>query len=360
MNQDPEMRGQISVLIVDDSAFMRTALSRIIGSDPDVHVVGAARDGSEALEKIAALDPDVVTLDVEMPGLNGLETLHCIMAQCARPVIMVSSATEKDAEITFRALGAGAFDYVPKQLSPLSLDIVHIRQDLITKIKAAAHTRRPHSALGIRKPPQGAASVPELFSIIPAVVAIGISTGGPKALQEMLPLLPRDLPLPILIVQHMPPGFTAPFAQRLNELCSVAVHEATHHEPIRPGVVYIAPAGIHMVVERLTDSRPVLALTPEPAKRLHRPSVDVMMESVAATFGSLAMGIIMTGMGCDGALGMESIHRHGGITIGQDEASCVVYGMPRACAEMGILQRVVPFSQIPLQILRAARYRKHA
>jgi two-component system chemotaxis response regulator CheB len=176
----------------------------------------------------------------------------------------------------------------------------------------------------------------------------------------MLPLFPRDLPVPILIVQHMPPGFTAPFAQRLNKLCSVEVREASHHEPVRSGVVYIARAGIHMIVERPSDSRPVIALTPAPANHLHVPSIDVMMESVATVFGSLAMGIIMTGMGSDGALGIKSIHRRGGITLGQDEASCVVYGMPRACAEMGVLQRVVSLSQIPQQILRAARYRKHA
>jgi len=363
MNQRPETRRKIGVLVVDDSAFMRTALSRMIGSEPDVYVIGVACDGSEALEKIAALNPDVVTLDVEMPGLNGVETLRCIMAQSPRPVIMVSASTERDAEITFTALGAGAFDYVPKQLPPTSLDIVHIRQDLIAKIKAAARTRRPLPALGIRKPPQGVDSgepEPEIFSIMPAVVAIGISTGGPKALEDMLPLFPRDLPVPILIVQHMPPGFTAPFAQRLNKLCLVEVHEASHREPIRPGVVYIAPAGIHMIVERPSDSRPVIALTRQPADQMHVPSIDVMMESVAAVYGSLAMGIIMTGMGSDGALGIKSIHGRGGIILGQDEASCVVYGMPRACAEMGILQRVVSLSQIPQQILRATRYRKPA
>lgn len=360
MTPDPQTRDKISVLVVDDSAFMRTALSRMISSESDIYVVGCANDGPDALGKIATLDPDVVTLDVEMPGLNGLETLRCIMAQCPRPVIMVSSATEQDAEITFAALGAGAFDYVPKQLSPFSLDIVHIREDLITKIKAAAQMRR-RPLSGLRKGARSAGLEPALtFSIMPAVVAIGISTGGPKALQDMLPVLPRDLPLPILVVQHMPPGFTATFAQRLSGLCSIAVHEAKHGELIGPGVVYIAPAGLHMIVERPSDSRPVITLTPEPAKRLHIPSIDVMMESVAETFGHLVMGIIMTGMGSDGALGMKAIHRRGGITIGQDEASCVVYGMPRACAEMGILQRVAPLSQIPQLILSAARYRRRA
>jgi two-component system chemotaxis response regulator CheB len=347
---------------VDDSAFMRTALSRMITSDPDIVVLGTAACGSEALERIAALDPDVVTLDIEMPGLNGLETLRLIMAQRPRPVIMVSSVNEKDAEITFAALGAGAFDYVPKHLSSTSLDITHIRDDLIAKIKAAAQTRRPHPVTAeARKPPQ-TATIAENAPLrgAPLIVAIGISTGGPKALEDMLPLLPRDLSVPILIVQHMPRGFTAPFAQRLNGLCSVSVREAIHQEPIQPGVIYIAPAGIHMTVERPPGMRALIALIPEPVKHLHIPSVDVLMASVAEVFGSLAMGIIMTGMGSDGAVGMRAIQRAGGLTIGQDEATCVVYGMPRVCAELGILHRIVPLSQIPQQILRAIHYRKRA
>jgi len=218
MTEGAPSRSPIRVLIVDDSAFMRTALSRMIASESGVEVVGTATTGSEALDKIAAYDPDVVTLDVEMPGLDGLETLRLIMAQCPRPVIMVSSAAERDAEITFNALGAGAFDYVPKQLSSTSLDILQIQPDLIAKIRAAALSRSPHSsATSRRKAPRSSASVCRNASATaPAIVALGTSTGGPKALQEILPLLPRDLSVPILIVQHMPPGFTAPFAQRLN------------------------------------------------------------------------------------------------------------------------------------------------
>jgi two-component system chemotaxis response regulator CheB len=350
----------VRVLVVDDSAFMRTAISRMIASESDFKVVAAASSGAEALDRIAALDPDVVTLDVEMPGLNGLDTLREIMTRFPRPVIMVSSATEKDADATFTALGAGAFDYVPKQLSSTSLDILHIQSDLIAKIRAAAYSRRrPDSLPPGKKPPHSWQE--EVDTDLPSVqiVAIGTSTGGPKALQEILPILPRDLSVPVLIVQHMPVGFTAPFAQRLNTLCSVPVREATHHESIQTGVIYIAPAGVHMTVVRASDSSAMLSLNGQPENSLHKPSVDVMMKSVAKTYGASAMGVIMTGMGSDGAEGMKAIHRHGGFTLGQDESTCIVYGMPRACAEMGVLSRVVPLSRIPAQILKATHYRDH-
>ena len=355
MNRTLETRLQIGVLIVDDSAFMRTALSRMIASDPQLCVLGTARSGEEALERIAVLNPDVITLDVEMPGLDGLETLRRIMAQCPRPVIMVSSATVADAETTFSALRAGAFDYVPKRLSSTSLDIIHIQSDLVVKIKAAAHSRRSRS--GARKPPQSAGSLDRsTFPTSPAIVALGTSTGGPKALQEILPLLTPDLSVPILIVQHMPLGFTTPFALRLNTLCQVPIREAVHRETIQPGTVYIAPAGIHMTVERVAASRPTIYLSPQP----DTPSVDILMQSVATIYRNLSMGVIMTGMGSDGALGMTAIHSEGGVTIGQDEASCTVYGMPRVCAELGVLDRVVPLSQIPQQIMMATRSRKRA
>jgi two-component system chemotaxis response regulator CheB len=265
----------------------------------------------------------------------------------------------KDAEATFSALSAGAFDYVPKQLSSTSLDIVHIQADLVAKIKAAAHSHRAQSAA--RKQPQAvAAPGRETFPTNPTIVAIGTSTGGPKALQEILPMLTRDLSVPILIVQHMPLGFTTPFALRLNSLCQVPVREAAHREAIQAGTVYIAPAGIHMTVERHSDSRPTICLSLHPEKYLHTPSVDILMQSIAAAYRSLAMGVIMTGMGSDGALGMKAIYSQGGLTVGQDEASCIMYGMPRACAELGILHRIVPLSLIPHQIMLATRSRKRA
>lgn len=362
MSHDGDTSTLVRVLVVDDSAFMRTALSRIIASESGFEVAGTAMSGSDALHKIPLLDPDVVTLDVEMPGLDGLETLRCIMNQFPRPVIMVSAATEKDVDDTFRALAAGAFDYVPKQLSPDSLDISHIHVDLVAKIRAAAQSRKICPSPFVKKPAQS--SPPEtqdnFFPAAPAIVAVGTSTGGPKALSEILPLFPRDLSVPILVVQHMPQGFTGPFAQRLNALCSVTVREASHGECIRPGVVYIAPAGMHMSVERLSHERAVLCLGNRTDDRQYVPSVDVLMNSVAEAFGDLALGVILTGMGCDGAEGMAAIHREGGLTLGQDEETCAVYSMPRACAELGILTRIVPLPQIPAQILQATRYRKRA
>jgi len=362
MSADVTTRAPVRVLIVDDSAFMRTALARMIASESGFEVVGTACDGAAALERIAALDPDVVTLDVEMPGQNGVDTLRRIMSRFPRPVIMVSAATEKDAEATFNALGAGAFDYVPKQLSSTSLDILHIRPDLIAKIRAASVSRRASCAEDLeRKPVRSVAAKGHASnSATPAIVAIGTSTGGPKALQEILPRFPRDLSVPILIVQHMPPGFTQPFAHRLNSLCSIPVREAADGEPVHPGVAYIAPAGMHMTVDRPSAPSTVIRLDTYPENLLHVPSVDVLMKSVAEHFRTLAMGVILTGMGADGVEGMKAIHRRGGLTIGQDESTCTVYGMPRACAELGILKRVVPLSQIHTQILQAIHYSKRA
>jgi len=348
---------QIRVLIVDDSAFMRTALSRMLTADAGLWVVGTASGGAEGLQKVASLDPDVVTLDMQMPGMDGLETLRRIMAQFPRPVIMVSSATVKEAEITLNALEAGAFDYVPKQLSPSSLDILHIREQLVAKIRAAAESRRSRDRLPLSRKPPRTVDLPAR-KLPAALVALGISTGGPNALQEILPTLPADLPVPVVVVQHMPPGFTTPFAERLNKLCAISIHEASHGELVRPGVVYIAPAGSHLRVSRPTESRTVIFLSDEREDKQHIPSVDIMMQSAASAFHSQAMGVIMTGMGSDGAQGMSAIHREGGFTLGQDEASCAVYGMPRVCAEMGILDRVVPLGQIPNEILHAACYRE--
>jgi two-component system chemotaxis response regulator CheB len=249
---------------------------------------------------------------------------------------------------------------VPKQLSAASLDILHIGEDLIAKIKAAAESRRSQHRLDLlRKPPRAADPRARAMSrSAPAIIALGVSTGGPKALQEMLPTLPADLAVPILIVQHMPAGFTAPFATRLNNLCAVSVCEASQGEVIQPGAVYLAPTGFQMTVGRPSNSRTVISLSIKPENQMHIPSVDITMQSVASAFHSQAMGIILTGMGADGAEGMKAIHREGGLTVGQDEASCAVYGMPRVCAEMGILDRVVPLSQISHEILQATRYRK--
>ncbi|MFY9562148.1 MAG: chemotaxis response regulator protein-glutamate methylesterase [Terriglobales bacterium] len=342
----------IKVLIADDSAFMRAALARMIASDQSLRVVGTAQTGLEALEKINQLQPDVVTLDIDMPGLNGLETLKRVMSESPRPVIMVSSLTQKGAETTLDALGLGAFDYIPKQLNYISLDIIKVQDELVSKIKAAAHSRMKAPKATKKSRTQPTTAPPNAAQGAPSIIAIGTSTGGPKALQEILPALPGNLPVGVLVVQHMPAGFTGPFAKRLDNLCQVAVHEVEQGMMVEPGHVYLAPAGKHMTVHR-SASEVFLQVSRTPSDTLHIPSVDVMMFSVAEVFHGLAMGIILTGMGADGALGMQAIFQAGGLTVGQDEATCAVYGMPRACAEMGVLKRVVTLAEIPQHILSA-------
>lgn len=358
MNSTLETPRPIRVLVTDDSAFMRAALSRMIASHPRLQVCGTAQNGAQALEKVAALQPDVVTLDVEMPGLNGVETLRAMMKESPRPVIMVSSLTQANAEVTLEALDLGAFDYVSKQPAPTSAEIAKIRDELVAKIIAAAEStdRQSRTSVQPKRPNHQAL---EDVHLRPAVIAVGTSTGGPKALQQILPLLPKDLPVGMLIVQHMPPGFTGPFASRLDKLCQVSVREARHDETVEPGVVYIAPAGQHMTVIRQTPSKVAICLSHSPEDTLHRPSVDVMMLSVARAYRALCLGIILTGMGADGVQGMKAIADAGGLTVGQDEASCTVYGMPRSCAEAGVLRHVTALTQIPDYVLQATRYRKH-
>lgn len=350
---------RIRVLVVDDSAFMRTALSHMIASEPDMEVVGTACCGSEALEKIPALNPDVVTLDVVMPGLDGIGTLHFIMTKYPRPVLMVSSAIEQDAEIALQALSAGAFDCVPKRLSDASLEIAHIKTALASKIRAAAQSRYTCATLrDYHRRPHSASLEPFNQPLVnaPAVIAIGLSTGGPRALEQILPTFSAEFPLPILIVQHMPLGFTAPLARRLNSCSSITVKEAVRGERIRPAVAYIAPAGLHMrVVPGFSQSSPAISLDENPSDTLHIPAVDELMNSVAQVFHNRAIGVIMTGMGSDGAAAITAIYRQGGLTIGQDEASSAVYGMPRVCAQLGVLSRVLPLSDIPYYLINATQ-----
>jgi two-component system, chemotaxis family, protein-glutamate methylesterase/glutaminase len=354
----------VKVLIADDSSFMRAVLSRMVGSDDSLCVVGTAQDGLETLAKIAALHPDVVTLDLDMPGLSGLETLKRVMSETLRPaVIVVSALARQGAEATLAAFELGAFDCIAKQLSYDSADVIKIQNELVGKIKAAAGPRllapRPSNRRA-RAAPHPVPVHRDPAATVPAIIAIAIaaSTGGPKALEGVLSTLPADLPAAILIVQHMPIGFAGPFARRLNELCKLKVHEAAEGDLIAAGHVYLAPAGKHLTVRRHSSADVLLQLSVLPGNLLHIPSADVMMSSVAEVFGSSAMGIIMTGMGDDGALGMQAIFREGGVTLGQDQATCVVYGMPRSCAERGVLNQVAALPDIPLHILAALRYRK--
>jgi len=344
----------VRVLIVDDSAFMRTALRRMIESDPALQVVDTANDGVDGVHKAVQLRPDVITMDVEMPRMSGLDALSKIMELAPCPVIMVSSITQAHAEATIEALSRGAYDFLSKDLSYASLDIVRIKDDLIAKCKAAAiHQRRRSLPVPVAPPVKVAPRSTRHFPS-PRVVCIGTSTGGPKALQRILPMLPANLPVPVVIVQHMPPGFTGPFAHRLDSLCPLHVKEAEPNEPLIPGIVYIARAGQQLRVLR----RGPLALahmSSVPTNTPHIPSVDILMLSAADQFADQAMGVILTGMGCDGQRGMAAIHRAGGYTLGEDERTCTVYGMPRACAESGILHNVLPLDSIPAEIVRLAQ-----
>jgi two-component system chemotaxis response regulator CheB len=345
------------ILIAEDDAALAGFVRQ--GLQGEHYAVDVVEDGEQARAMGTEFDYDLVILDLNLPKLDGVSVLrHLRLKRPSLPVLVLTQRSRVEDRV--QCLDTGADDYVPKQLSAASLDIRHIGEDLIAKIKAAAESRRSQHRLDLlRKPPRAANSPARSVShSAPAIIALGVSTGGPKALQEMLPTLPADLAVPILIVQHMPAGFTAPFATRLNNLCAVSVCEASQGEVIQPGAVYLAPTGFQMTVGRPSNSRTVIFLSIKPENQMHIPSVDITMQSVASAFHSQAMGIILTGMGADGAEGMKAIHREGGLTVGQDEASCAVYGMPRVCAEMGILDRVVPLSQISHEILQATRYRK--
>jgi two-component system chemotaxis response regulator CheB len=345
---------RIRVLVADDSAVMRSGVRRLLESDADIQVAGVAKDGLSAVQQVAALDPDVVTLDLEMPVMNGLEALQRIMRDYPRPVIMFSSLTVEGAEATFDALSLGAFDYVAKPSGYAS--IAAVRNELIAKVKAAYGSRLRRAAIHIQPSPAAPpprtqpAQVQESVSL----VCVGSSTGGPAALQRILPALPGEFPAPLVVVQHMPPGFTEPFARRLNGLCALQVQEASHGQLLEPHTVSIAPAGWHLTVSR-RGAKLAVNLSKEPAGTLHMPSVDVMMLSAAEICGNRAVGVILTGMGSDGEHGMNALYSRGALTIGQDERSCAVYGMPRACAEQGTLHRILPLEEIPRELLRALR-----
>ena len=356
MNLECETSDRIRVLVADDSAVMRSALSRLLEASPRIQVCGTARDGVETVEKNKLLMPDVITLDIDMPVLDGIAALRRIMKESPCPVIMVSSLTREGAEVTLEALDAGAFDYLSKEDLRREAQAISLPERLTEKVEVAARSRLARRRRGSQN--SSTAKAPnDTFAVVPKIVVLGTSTGGPKALQQVLTVLPADLPVGVVAVQHMPLGFTAPFAQRLNSLCSLPIHEARQGEIVEPGHVYLAPAGQHTRLFSISGSRVSVLLSDFPTDTLHKPSVDVTMLSAVEVYKQRTLGIILTGMGSDGLQGMSAIYNAGGITIGQDEATCTVYGMPRCCAESGVLQRVVPLPEIPQQILQAVRYR---
>jgi two-component system, chemotaxis family, protein-glutamate methylesterase/glutaminase len=346
------------ILIAEDDAALASFVRQ--GLQGEHYAVDVVEDGEQARTMGSEIDYDLVILDLNLPKLYGVSVLrHLRLKRPTLPVLVLPRRRSR-VEDRVECLDIGADDYVPKQLSSTSLDILHIRNDLLEKIKAAAEKSHSVHRFNVpRKPPRPTDQRDrEVLHAATVLIALGLPTGGPRALQDILSTLPADLSVPILVVQHMPAGFTVPFAKRLNNLCAISICEGSHGETIEPGVVYIAPAGSHMTVDRPTGSRTVLCISQKPENQLHTPSIDVMMQSVASAFRSQATGVIMTGMGADGAQGMNAIHREGGYTVGQDEPSCTVYGMPRVCAEMGILDRVVPLSRITDEILQAAGHRR--
>ncbi|MFZ5427173.1 MAG: protein-glutamate methylesterase/protein-glutamine glutaminase [Thermodesulfobacteriota bacterium] len=351
--------GKIRVLIVDDSALVRQALTEILSSDPDIEVMAAASDPFHAAAHIAEEVPDVITLDIEMPRMDGLTFLKKIMTQHPMPVIICSTLTESGSETTLRALEYGAVDIItkPKLGAKQFLDESRIR--ICDSVKAAAKAkirlRPPAAAMQVQPKLSADAVLPgptgkAMFGTTEKVVLVGASTGGTEALRVFLEALPRDCP-GIAIVQHMPENFTAAFAKRLDTICKVTVKEAQDNDTVLRGQALIAPGNKHMLLKR-SGARYYVEVKDGPLVRRHRPSVDVLFRSGARYAGKNAVGVIMTGMGDDGAEGMKEMKQAGAYTIAQDEASCVVFGMPQEAIKLGGVDKVMPLDNIAWEVLR--------
>jgi two-component system chemotaxis response regulator CheB len=341
----------VRVLVVDDSAFVRQALARMLGGGTELEVVGLAVDGRDGVDKVKALKPDVVTLDIQMPRMDGLEALEEIMAEAPTPVLLLSSQTSQGGEVTLRGLELGALDFVDKSSVQGNMNLLSLAEELREKLLAIARvhvTRRPRPAppvvpgptLSIARKPRA------------DVIVIATSTGGPPALQAIVPRLPKDLSSSVIIVQHMPAGFTRSLAERLDARSGLRVREAEQDQVVEPGIVLVAPAGIHMRVRRRGQLVKV-ELDEEPRSALHRPSADVLMASVARVYGSRVLGVVLTGMGSDGVEGLRSIREAGGRSLAESEDTCIIYGMPKAAVEAGVVERSVPLHDMAEAILAA-------
>lgn len=340
----------IKILIVDDSAFMRKLLSDMFAAEPGFTVVDTARNGKDAVDKAKWLKPDVITMDVEMPVLDGIKALEIIMKEAPTPVVMVSSLTRAGADATIRALELGAVDFIAKTAGPIS-SITAIKSELLLKCQAAAKVSV--ARLAIIHDRKASPVIPQMSVLAgdDQIIAIGTSTGGPRALQEIITKLPGNLPCGIVIVQHMPPGFTKSLSERLNSLSSLTVKEAEHNDVIRPGLVLIAPGDYHMTVEREGGKR-VVKLNQNSPIGGHRPAVDPLFESVARCYGKRALGVVLTGMGHDGSKGIQSIKQQQGSTIAEDQSTAVVFGMPKSAIELGVVDKVVPLHGVAAEIVR--------
>lgn len=376
---DSALKTPIGVLIVDDSSFMRLTLQKILSQDVAIKVLDAARDGREGIQKLRALRPQVVTMDVEMPIMDGLQALEEIMRWQPTPIIILSAVTTEGARATLKAFDLGAFDAVAKPFGGAGMDLQAFSRDLIEKVKAAAAVnparlgRMTSGTLssGVRTgttQPLASSGPVRTTSISGTgkgafpkqaieVVAIGTSTGGPAALQAVLPMLPSNFPVPVLVAQHMPPGFTGPLAQRLNGLCPLNVREGIHGEVLKAGTIYVAPAGKQLQIQRRAGQLTLHIGDDAPISTLYHPSVDVMFLSLAKEVGKGSLGVVMTGMGNDGTRGMKEIKKAEGFGIAEAEETCVVYGMPRSIVEAGLADRVVPLGEIGRSIVECVMRR---
>lgn len=349
---------KIKVLVIDDSAVIRTLLTELLNNAGDIEVIGTAQDPIFAKAKLASLQPDVITLDVEMPRMDGLTFLEELMRTTPTPVVMVSSLTQKACDTTLRALELGAIDYVSKPSIEITTGVEALADEIIRKVRIAAKARirRPPATGGI--PP--ATQLPTAtrsaldttrMATTDKLIAIGASTGGTQAINEVITQLPSSVP-GIVIVQHMPPVFTKSYAERLNSMSKITVKEAEHGDRILRGTAFIAPGGRHMSIRR-DGAMYYLELSDGPPVNYVKPAVDVLFRSVARFAGKNAVGVILTGMGEDGARGLKDMREHGALTLAQDEASCVVFGMPKRAIELEAVDRVVPLAQIPRHIMDA-------
>lgn len=344
---------KIKVLVIDDSALIRSIMRELINSQPDMEVVGVAPDPLIARELIKQLNPDVLTLDVEMPRMDGLDFLEKLMRLRPTPVIMVSSLTEKNSSITMRALELGAVDFITKPKMDISQGVHAYADEIADKIRAAAHARvRQLQPLNIPARLSADAVLPALknnFVSTEKLIIVGASTGGTEAIKELLLPMPADCPA-ILITQHMPENFTKSFAARLDNLCRITVKEAEHNERVLPGHAYIAPGHSHLLLKR-SGANYVTELSSAPPVNRHRPSVDVLFRSAANHAGPNAIGVILTGMGKDGAAGMLEMKQAGSYNFAQDEASCVVFGMPKEAIAVGAVDEIVPLGSMTEKVL---------
>lgn len=351
---------KIRVVVVDDSALVRSLLAEIINREDDMCCIGAANDPLAAREMIRELNPDVITLDVEMPKMDGLEFLSRLMRLRPMPVVMVSTLTERGAETTLRALELGAVDFVAKPRLGVASGLRELGAQIVDKIRIASRASvkrldaRPAASASGRAAPTGTPPAAALGRLsTEKVICIGASTGGTEAIREVLHPMPPDAPA-IAITQHMPAGFTTSFAARLDSLCRIAVSEARHGERLLPGHAYIAPGARHFRIER-SGANYVAVVEDTPAVNRHKPSVEVLFQSAAEVLGANAYGVMLTGMGGDGAQAMRAMHDAGSFNIAQDEASCVVFGMPRVAIEEGAIDEVLPLKDITPRLLEKLR-----